>query len=82
MRDTYDEFLDDQDFTISIPGATCVRETEKALLIEFDANDDKWIPKSVIDASSEVKEEDDKGTLVIKERFAVKEGLDEYEMAE
>jgi hypothetical protein len=48
--------------------ATCVRETERAVLIESDElpNGRLWIPRSVLDESSEVSSTGQRGTLILK----------------
>jgi len=51
-----------------------VKETDAALLVEIDGKE-WWIPKSQIDESSEVRAEDDEGTLVITEWIATEKGL-------
>ena len=52
----------------------CQRETDKAILVNVDGQD-RWVPKSVIHANSEVYEKGTSGTLVIAEWFAKKEGV-------
>lgn len=52
----------------------CKKETEMAILVEIE-DEEFWIPKSVISDDSEVHSEGDKGTLVVPEWFAEKEGL-------
>lgn len=56
-------------------GAKCVRETEKALLVELETGEERWVPKSVVHDDSEVYEEGGEGTLVVQEWWAEKEGL-------
>jgi len=60
--------------TIEISDVEVKKETEKALLVEIEG-EEFWIPKSLIHDDSEVHSEDDKGTLVVPEWFAEKEGL-------
>lgn len=50
------------------------KETDNAILVEIDGND-VWIPKSQINADSQVNGEGDVGTLVISEWIATKKNL-------
>lgn len=52
----------------------CIGETDRALQILDDEGESFWIPKSVVHEDSEVFEEDDVGTLVVKKWFAEREG--------
>jgi len=52
-----------------------LRDTDKALLVEFEDGVERWIPKSVIDDDSEVYKLGTTGTLVVKQWFAEKEEL-------
>jgi hypothetical protein len=53
---------------------SCVRETDRALLIHPDEGGDFWVPKSVVHDDSEVYEEGHEGVLVVQQWFAEKEG--------
>lgn len=57
----------------------CLRETEKALLVELEDHDNRevWIPKSVIHDDSEVfdSEKNAEGSVVVQEWWAMKENL-------
>lgn len=46
---------------IKVPGATVVKVTEKALLVEVDG-DEAWVPKSQIQKGSEITEDSEIGT--------------------
>lgn len=64
--------------TTSFDDCTCVRETDKALLVSIPdlVGDDVWIPKSVVfDEDSEVRDSDTRstGTLVVFTWFAKQE---------
>lgn len=59
---------------VSFDDVTCKKDTGKAILVNIDG-DEYWIPQSVVDDDSEVYTEGNEGTLIIKEWFAVKEGL-------
>jgi hypothetical protein len=53
-------------------------ETAKAILCVFADQSEHWIPKSVIDDGSEViNAEHARGTLVVPDWFAAKEGWDD-----
>lgn len=54
--------------------ATCLRETENAILVDIDGSE-YWIPKSQVDDASEVWLEGDQGDLVITQWVAEKKGL-------
>ena len=55
--------------------AYCKRATAKALLCDIDGRD-YWIPKSqIIEAESEVNDQDDEGTLVMTQWIAEQKGL-------
>ena len=53
--------------------AECIRETDKALLVNSEYGE-LWIPKSQIHDDSEVYEDGDDGELVVNLWFAEKEG--------
>lgn len=63
--------------TVMIPDVKVLRETEKALLVLTNEDDEVWVPKSVVDDDSEVFQKDDEGTLIVQEWFAKK--TDEFE---
>lgn len=65
---------DDND-PVTIEGATCIKDTGKALLVKF-ADRQLWIPQSQIHEDSEVFAEGDEGKLVVTAWFAEKEGLE------
>ena len=54
----------------------CLRETEKAILVELNDGQELWVPKSQVDDDSEVYQKGDTGSLVITAWFASREGLD------
>ena len=60
--------------TVTFEKSKAVKETDLALLVDL-GTDEHWFPKSVIDDDSEVWQEGDEGDLVVKEWFALKEGL-------
>lgn len=64
---------------VSLGEGEVVRSTEKALLVQLESGDTKWIPKSVIHDDSEVYEEAgdaSAGDVVVMAWWARKEGLD------
>ena len=65
---------------VTLDEVTVVRETDKALLVVIgDADDPEadevWIPKSQIDASSEIQKKGDEGTLTISHWLATEKDL-------
>ena len=62
--------------TVTIRGAECIAETDKAIKVRAgDLDEDIWVPKSVIDDDSEVYKADTDGDLIVAEWWARKEGL-------
>ncbi len=59
------------------PGAECIRETDRALLVLLKNGEERWFPKSVIHDDSEVYEVGGSGEIVVQAWFSEKEGLDE-----
>lgn len=55
-----------------VPDVVVLRVTEKALLCKTPEGEEVWVPKSVVDDSSEVQEAHDEGTLVVQKWFAKK----------
>lgn len=55
------------DETFTVDKAKCVRETEKAVLVEAElfGDDAQWVPKSQIHDDSEVWKMGDDGNLVV-----------------
>lgn len=54
-----------------VPDVEVLRATDKALLCKIE-KEEVWVPRSVVDDSSEVQEEHDSGTLVVQSWFAKK----------
>lgn len=54
--------------------AVCVKQTQKALLVDVDG-EEVWLPQSMIDDKSEVYKMGDEGTLVIPLDLAEEKGL-------
>lgn len=82
---TDDDAPRDDDAQVVIPDVTCVRVTDRAILVRFNARDkhdehgcrEHWVPQSVITDDSEVWELGQTGTLVVRAWFAKREGLDD-----
>ena len=56
-----------------------LRDSGKALLCKLEDGAELWVPRSVIDDSSEALEDGDDGTLVVQTWFARKtDELSEY----
>lgn len=53
------------------------KATDKALFVELESGESKWIPKSVLHDDSEVYDEgaNKEGEVVVKSWWAEKEGL-------
>ncbi len=49
---------------VSIENVTCLKETDKALLVEHEGVE-TWVPKSQVHDDSEVYQEGQAGTLVV-----------------
>jgi len=64
----------EKDQNMEFDGATCLRESEKAVLVSVGACE-VWIPKALIHDDSEVYKADTSGVLVIPEWLAVEKGL-------
>ncbi len=56
-----------------IEDVTCIRDTDKAILVAVEG-EEVWVPRSVVDDTSEVQKKGDKGELTVAEWFAQKQG--------
>lgn len=67
----------ENDEGVSIGNGKVVRDTGRALLIQLETGDERWIPSSVIHDDSPVYDSRDnsEGDVVVKRWFAEKEGL-------
>ena len=74
FMDDEDRFDDDEG--VHFEDVECIRETDAAILVEgnIGTDDSVWIPKANVHHDSEVSEEGDSGTLIVKTWFAKKEG--------
>jgi hypothetical protein len=59
---------------VSLGGVSVLKESEKALLIDFEG-EEHWIPKSQVHDDSDVYEEGDLGTIIISRWIAGQKGL-------
>ena len=58
-----------------IENARCIRESEKAILVEADELEDAvWVPKSQVHMDSEVWEDGGDGVLIVSDWFAEQRG--------
>lgn len=58
-----------------LEGATCIKATARALLIESDELDEStWIPLSQVSDDSEVLDEGDEGVMIITAWLAEQKG--------
>jgi hypothetical protein len=62
---------------VSLGQGKCTRATDKALLIDLESGDERWVPASVIHDDSEVYDSGDnsEGEVVVAKWWAEKEGL-------
>lgn len=63
------------DDAVYIENCFCLRETDKALLIQPHKGDDFWVPKSCVHDDSYIVHEGDIGRLAVVAWWAEKEGL-------
>ena len=59
---------------VEFPDVEAVGQTEKALLVRFDEDDEEWVPQSQIHEDSEVWNKGDVGLLVVTEWWSQKAG--------
>lgn len=58
-----------------IENARCIRETERAILVEADdLGEAIWVPKSQVHMESEVWKNDTDGVLIVSDWFAEQRG--------
>lgn len=68
-------FLEDEDESYTtVKIATAIKDTKLALLVLVGGKE-RWVPKSVIGADSEVWQPGQQGKLVVFTWFAEKEGI-------
>jgi hypothetical protein len=61
--------------SFEIENVRCVRETDKAILVEApDFDEPQWVPQSQVDDNSEVYKLGTVGTLVVSDWWAKKQG--------
>lgn len=60
---------------VSFEDVTCLRETDRAVLVRMPGGQEHWLPKSQLDEDTEVAAEGDSGTLVISHWIAEQRGL-------
>jgi len=67
------------DDAFEIEFATCIRETEKAILVAFKEEEEEpeWIPKSQVHDDSTVYKKGDEGVLIVTRWFAKQKGWTE-----
>jgi len=63
---------DDEKPTVRYQDVRAKQETDKAILVRFGKDDERWVPKSVIGEDSEVFQLNDEGTLEVYEWFVDK----------
>ncbi len=66
--------LEGAEMMVEFEDSEGLRETDRALLCQIDG-EEVWIPKSVIDDESDVREEGDTGVLIIPEYIAKEKRL-------
>ena len=61
---------------VEFENAVCVAASSKAIRVRLEDRDEEiWIPQSVVSEDSEVWKPGDRGTLIIPEWFALKNGM-------
>lgn len=62
---------------VSLGQGQCTRATDKALLVDLESGEERWIPVSVIHDDSEVYDSGDNATgdVIVQKWWAEKEGL-------
>lgn len=60
---------------VEVPGVVCLKESEKAILVELADGKEVWIPRSHIRKGSEVEFDGDAGVLRISPWLAKQKGL-------
>jgi hypothetical protein len=66
---------DEDDSGTDIGKGKCIHETARAILVRLETGEEQWIPKSCVHDNSEVWEDGGEGKVVVKTRWAEKEGL-------
>lgn len=67
--------MDNYQDPVYLDECTCLKETDKALLIEYEG-EEIWIPKSqIVYGDSEISSEGDEGVLAITQWIADEKGL-------
>lgn len=62
---------------VVIPNATCLKETDKAILVETpDHSEEFWVPKSQVSEESDVQTEEDEGDLIVTKWWATQNSID------
>lgn len=61
---------------VSIADVTCLRETEKAILVEIEG-EEIWVPQVCVSDNSEVWKPGDTGTLIVSAWIARAKGWEE-----
>lgn len=59
---------------VRVGQAESIRETEKAVLIKIEDEQEVWVPKSQIHDDSDVWKDGQKGTLVVSQWYAEQKG--------
>lgn len=63
------------DMPVALPEGKITRETEKAVLYEYDG-EKTWVPKSVIHDDSDIWKNGEEGVLKVQSWWASKNGLE------
>jgi hypothetical protein len=62
---------------VSMGGATCTRETAKAILVVMTGGKEEWIPQKAVHDDSEVWRKGQAGKLVVARWFARMRGWED-----
>lgn len=66
---------DEDDEGTEIGEGKCIRATARAILVKLETGEEEWIPKSCVHDNSEVWDEGQEGTVVVKTWWAEQAGL-------
>lgn len=60
---------------ISLGDGRCIRQTDRAILVQLESGEELWIPQRCVHEDSEVYAADHEGDVVVESWWAEKENL-------